>query len=289
MSINNEEEFKIDLNHKTYLINISILEDQLSLVLTLLDKSPKQYSGFFSLGELRISSKIFHHTNSLFEAKEIIKRTVIKKQLLINEDEHKAKIIFDTGLGSDSIPFPIILFRDLNVNHLTKSQTLEELKKAMNNNNKNKIMKMSPLNNKQNLKSQIDENNHQNNLLKGSIGNNINNKMLNNNFDDINLGKSIVINNVTFNNNIISKRTKENNLDNIKNNNLNNPNLSYKKFDLTNNVYTNKTNANKNDAMNFIEKNNKILYNMYNNMNNNKNINSSYYNNLQNSFYKTIF
>ena len=284
MSINNEEEFKIDLNHKAYLINISILEDQLSLVLTLLDKSPKQYSGFFSLGELRISSKIFHHTNSLFEAKEIIKRTVIKKQLLINEDEHKAKIIFDTGLGSDSIPFPIILFRDLNVNHLTKSQTLEELKKAMNINNKNKIMKMSPLNNKQNLKNQIDENNHQNNLLKGSIGNNINNKMLNNNFDDINLGKSIVINNVTFNNNIISKRTKENNLDNIKNNNLNNPNLSYKKVDLTNNVFMNKTNANKEDAKDFIEKNNKILYNMYNNMNNNNNINSSFYKNLQNSF-----
>ena len=284
MSINNEEEFKIDLNHKTYLINISILEDQLSLVLTILDKSPKQYSGFFSLGELRISSKIFHHTNSLFEAKEIIKRTVIKKQLSINEDEHKARIIFDTGLGSDSIPFPIILFRDLNVNHLTKSQTLEELKKAMNNNNKNKIMKMSPLNNKENLKSQINENNHQNILLKGSIGNNINNKMLNNNIDSINLGKSLVIKNVTFNNNIISKKSKENNLDNIKNNNLNNTNLSYKKVDLTNDVFMNKTNANKKDSMDFIEKNNKILYNMYNNMNNNNNINSSFYKNLQNSF-----
>jgi hypothetical protein len=176
MSINNEEEFKIDLNHKTYLINISILENQLSLVLTLFHKSPKQYSGFFSLGELRISSKIFHHTNSLFEAKEIIKRTVIKKQLSINEDEHKAKIIFDTGLSSDSIPFPIILFRDLNVNHLTKSQTLEELKKIMNNNNnnKNKIMKMSPLNNQKNKKKQINKNSNQNILLKGSIGNNIN-------------------------------------------------------------------------------------------------------------------
>ena len=286
MSINNEEEFKVYLNHKTYLINISILEDQLSLVLTLLDKPPKQYSGFFSLGELRISSKIFHHTNSLFEAKEIIKRTVIKKQLSINEDEHKVRIIFDTGLSSDSIPFPIILFRDLNVNHLTKSQTLEELKKIVNNNNKNEIMKESPLNNKNNLKKQINENNNQNILLKGSIGNNINNKMLNNNFDEINLGKSLAINNVTFNNNIISKKSNENNLDNIKNknNNLNNPNLSYKKVDLTNNVFTNKTNANKNDAMDFIEKNNNILYNMYNNMNNNKNINSSFYKNLQNSF-----
>ena len=285
MSINNEEEFKIDLNHKTYLINISILVDQLSLVLALLDKSPKQYSGFFSLGELRISSKIFHHINSLFEAKEIIKRTVIKKQLSINEDEHKARIIFDTGLGSDTIPFPIILFRDLNVNHLTKSQTLEELKKIMNNNNKNKIMKMSPLNKEKNLKKQINENNHQNILLKGSIGNNINNKMLNNiiNFDDINLGKSFVINNVTFNNNINYKKSNENNLDNPKINNSYNPNLSYKKVDLTDNVFMNITNANKNDGLDFIKKNNKILYNMYNNMNNN-NINSSFYKNLQKSF-----
>ena len=35
MSINNEEEFKVNISGKQYLINISILEDQLSLVLTI--------------------------------------------------------------------------------------------------------------------------------------------------------------------------------------------------------------------------------------------------------------
>ena len=53
MSINNEEEFKIQQNGKNYSINISIQEDQLSLVLTLLSNPPKKYSGFFSLNELR--------------------------------------------------------------------------------------------------------------------------------------------------------------------------------------------------------------------------------------------
>ena len=277
MSIQNEEEFKVYLNHKIYLINICILEDQLSLVLTLLGHSPKQYSGFFSLGELRISSKIFHHTNSLFEAKEIIKRTVIKKQLSISEDDHKAKITFDTGLGSDSIPFPIVLFRDLNVNHLTKSQTLDELKKSMNKKNKQE----SPLKNRENFqKNQYSNINQQNILLKASIGNNINNNMLNNNFDDNNLSKSIAINENFDYNNHPSKYNK-NIVDN--NNNSNKDNLSYKQVDLTHNLYANKIND-KNDSKDFIKKNNQILFNMYNNMNKNNNINSSFYKNLQNSF-----
>ena len=112
MSNPDEEEFKIEQNHKKFSIIISIQEEQLSLILIILSNRPKKFSGFFSLNELRISSKIFQHTTTLFEAKEIIKRTVIKKQLLIDDDEFKAKITFDTGLGYDSIPFPIILFRD---------------------------------------------------------------------------------------------------------------------------------------------------------------------------------
>ena len=75
MSIHNEDEFKIEQNDKIYSINISIEEDQLYLVLTLYSNPPKKYSGFFSLNELRISSKIFNHTKTLFEAKEIVKRT----------------------------------------------------------------------------------------------------------------------------------------------------------------------------------------------------------------------
>ena len=122
MSILNEEQFKLQQNGKNYSINISIEEDQLSLVLILYSNPPKKYSGFFSLNELRISSQIFHHTKTLFEAKEIIKRTVIKKQLLISEDEHRAKLTFDTGLGHDSAPFPITLFRDAN-NDIPNKQT----------------------------------------------------------------------------------------------------------------------------------------------------------------------
>ena len=185
MSIHDEEEFKIHLNNKNYLINICILENQLSLVLTLLVQPPMQYSGFFSLNELRISSKIFHHTSSLFEAKEIIKRTVIKKLLFISEDEHRARITFDTGLGNDTLPFPIILFRDLNVNHLTKSQTLEDFKKYNEMNNRHKLIQ-----NNQIIKNEYffnNQNNQQKIFFKQSIGNNINNKMLNNtNINNIN-------------------------------------------------------------------------------------------------------
>ena len=273
MSIYNEEEFKIHLNKKIYLINICILEDQLSLVLTLLSQVPKQYSGFFSLEELRISSEIFEHTKSLFEAKEIIKRTVIKNKLVINEDEHKSQITFDTGMGIDSIPFPIILFRDLNVNHLSKSQVLTTNKNLKENNNDYKLLN----NNIENI--------NQNSYLKASIGNNINNKMLNN----IKIGQSAIINNrydYLNNNNEQIDINKEN----IKNvifnnrrskifmtNNINKEeNLEYKKFDLIP-----KTNNNSTD---YIKMNNQILFNIYNNMNRSNNINSSFYKNLQNSF-----
>ena len=112
MALNNEEEFKIEQNHKLYSIIINIQEEQLALVLINLSSQQKKYSGFFSLNELKISSKIFEHTKTIFEAKEIIKRTIIKKQLLIDEDEFRTKITFDSGLGHDSVPFPIILFRD---------------------------------------------------------------------------------------------------------------------------------------------------------------------------------
>ena len=283
MSNNNEEEFKVSINNKIYLINISILQEQLSLVLTLLGHSPKQYSGFFSLEELRISSRIFQHTNSLFEAKELIKRTVIKKQLSISEDEHKAKITFDTGLGIDSIPFPIVLFRDLNVNHLTKSQTLEELKILID--NKNKLMNANQLKNNENMLNNKNNQNNQNNqqqiFLRPSIGNNINNKMLNNNFNNNKLSQSIIINTVNGNfNNIQPLKVNNNKLNNTNINNLNKNCLPYKQVDLT---QINKMNKN-NNTKDFININNQILYNMYNNMNQNNNINSNFYKNLENSF-----
>ena len=281
MSIQNEEEFKIYFNNKIYLINICILEDQLSLVLTLLVQPPRQYSGFFSLNELRISSKIFHHTNSLFEAKEIIKRTVIKKQLLINEDEHRARITFDPGLGNDSLPFPIILFRDLNVNHLAKSQTLEDFKKYNEMNNRLKLIQNNHLIKNKNFLN--NQNGQQKFFLKQRIGSNINNKMiLNNNINKIishnnNLDKI----NENFNND--NPQLRRNYIEMNKNNKINNniDNLPFKKVDLTNNMNLSKGIISQKD---YIEMNNQILYNIYNNINKNNNINSSFYKNWQNNF-----
>ena len=247
MSINNEEEFKVNISGKQYLINISILEDQLSLVLTILKQPPIQYSGFFSLNELRISSKIFHHTNSLFEAKEIIKRTVIKKQLFINEDDHRVRITFDTGLGEDSLPFPIILFRDLNVTHLTKSQVLENKKQ----------------NEKKEETKPVETN--QNNKLRASIGNNINNKMLN----QITPKTINDQENVEQNNNTQSNNLQRVTFNNFRKEETNTPN---------------RLNNTENRYKDFINMNNNILYDVYNNMNNNKDINSSFYKNLKHSF-----
>ena len=294
MSINNSEEFKFEQNHKVYSIIISIQEDQLCLVLILYSSIPKKYSGFFSLNELRISSKIFEHTQSLFEAKEIIKRTVIKKQLLIDDDEFRTRITFDTGLGHNSVPFPIILFRDSDdkrpvMSNFIKNNDINttDMKDPEDNLKKSFINKIGMNNNNINkYNNNINMNANSNNILRASIGNNINNKMINN-----------VTSNghVQFNNSMkltSSKIFLNNNMNDIKQNMTNIDNLKYKEIDLGNNInnkttlengmnnYNNKFNKNKD----FVAMNNNILYNIYNNMNENRNINSSFYKDLNKSF-----
>ena len=275
MSISNEEEFKLEQNHKIYSVLMSIQEDQLGLALISFSHKPKKFSGFFSLNELRISSKIFEHTKTLFEAKEIIKRTVIKKQLMIDEDEFRARITFDTGLGHDSVPFPIILFRDsddkgprISTIFDNKKDKIENgMKDPSDNLKKSFINKAaSPYNNGINFNFPQNNNNANNTILRASIGNNVNNKMLNNipNNNKIQFNNSMKV--------LTSSKIFPNNNININNNNQNG--INFKEVDLRND-------NNKAKDLNY---NNNILYNIYNNMNNNNNINSSFYKDLNKSF-----
>ena len=282
MSINNEEEFKFEQNHKIYSIIVSILEDQLSLVLIYFSIQPKKYSGFFSLNELRISSKIFQHTQTLFEAKEVIKRTIIKKQLIIDEDDFRARITFDTGLGHDSVPFPIILFIDSDQKH--PSMSFIKSNNRVNNNDMknpqdnlkrsfiNKIGMQNYNNNGLNNQNDNISKANSNTVLRASIGNNVNNKMLNN---QNNKGE------VQFNNSMKVLTSSKIFLNN--NNNI------YKEIDLRSNMINkpniaNGLNNNYNMNKDYFAMNNNILYNIYNNMNDNNNINSSFYKNLNRSF-----
>ena len=275
MSISNEEEFKLEQNHKIYSVLMSIQEDQLGLALISFSHKPKKFSGFFSLNELRISSKIFEHTKTLFEAKEIIKRTVIKKQLMIDEDEFRARITFDTGLGHDSVPFPIILFRDsddkgprISTIFDNKKDKIENgMKDPSDNLKKSFINKAAlPYNNGINFNFPQNNNNANNIILRASIGNNVNNKMLNNipNNNKIQFNNSMKV--------LTSSKIFPNNNININNNNQNG--INFKEVDLRND-------NNKAKDLNY---NNNILYNIYNNMNNNNNINSSFYKDLNKSF-----
>ena len=275
MSISNEEEFKLEQNHKIYSVLMSIQEDQLGLALISFSHKPKKFSGFFSLNELRISSKIFEHTKTLFEAKEIIKRTVIKKQLMIDEDEFRVRITFDTGLGHDSVPFPIILFRDsddkgprISTIFDNKKDKIENgMKDPSDNLKKSFINKAAlPYNNGINFNFPQNNNNANNTILRASIGNNVNNKMLNNipNNNKIQFNNSMKV--------LTSSKIFPNNNININNNNQNG--INFKEVDLRND-------NNKAKDLNY---NNNILYNIYNNMNNNNNINSSFYKDLNKSF-----
>ena len=309
MSIDNQDKLKIQQNDRNYIIIIGIEEDQLSLILNLLSNPPKKYSGFFSLNELRISSKIFNHTETLFEAKEIIKRTVIKKQILIEENEHRANLTFDPGLGHDSVPFPITLFRDSTEKHPfipLDNSNIGRPKDNPRNSTIRKTNKMGNVNNNNNMNQQnntyddTQSNITNNTILRASIGNNVNNQMLfqNNNANNNTIQKD-KLKNIEFNNSV--KRFNNNkNINNRYSNGLNNNNNInsqknifnenkefYKKVDLENNF--NNVNNVKSNNKDYIALNNNILYKIYNNMNNANNINSSFYRNLQNSFNHTNF
>ena len=295
MSTYHEEEFNLILNTKKYLINISILENQLSLVLTLLTYPPQQYSGFFSLEDLRICGKIFQHAHSLFEAKEIIKRTVIKKQLLINEDSHRAKITFDPGLDLDSVPFFMTLFRDLNMNNSSLSQTVENINKSYAFKNLNYTPKTEPIinfNDSSNFYDYFNINNSNYNATP-SVKNIINDETINynirNNYmihnNEINRNKFMTflpkfkyennsnsINNLIFNNrrtNKLPKKIKRYSSYNIINHNLfQKNNLNYLNYSMNNeNSYTNiNNNDDTNSNLNYKES---LYSHFYDSMNNN--------------------
>ena len=306
MSTYHEEEFNLILNTKKYLINISILENQLSLVLTLLTYPPQQYSGFFSLEDLRICGKIFQHAHSLFEAKEIIKRTVIKKQLLINEDSHRAKITFDPGLDLDSVPFFMTLFRDLNMNNSSISQTVENINKSYAYKNLNYTPKTEPMINFNDSSNFYDYFNINNSNYKAtpSVKNIINDETINynirNNYmihnNEFNRNKfmnflpkfkyennSNSVNNLIFNNrrtNKLPKKIKRYSSYNIINHNLfQKNNLNYLNYSMNNeNSYTNtNNNEDTNSNLNYKES---LYSHFYDSMNNNNNIfkNNSYIN-----------
>ena len=285
MWIVNADEFSFEQNLKKYIISISIEEEQLCLTLTLLSNPAKKYSGFFSLNELRISSAIFNHTKTLFEAKELIKRTIIKKLLLINENEIRANIIFNPGLGHNSIPFPIVLFIDsiqtypkVPKDNLIPHTPRDNIRKSFINKSQNKEI----INN-----NNIDKFTNGNQVIKTyrtilrtNIGNSSNNKLLEENRKSLlNVGK-INLGNIQFNNSM--KRI------NIKNN-LNNLNYNFSKAISQKNVFqNNKTFYKKEDSLTFqkdknnddLELNSTIIKQIYNNMDNENKKNLSFYRNL---------
>ena len=278
MSIDNQDKLKIEQNNRNYIMIIGIEEDQLSLILNLLTNPPKKYSGFFSLNELRISSKIFNHTETLFEAKEIIKRTIIKKQILIEENEHRANLTFDPGLGHDSVPFPIILFRGSSGKQSFKPEDNSNIDRPKDNSRRSNIRKINKMRNiynnnifnQQNNTYDTQSNITNNTLLRASIGNNINNQMLFQNSNTNNNIEKEKLKNIEFNNSIkrynnVNNKNINNRYFNSLNNNINSQkNIFnekkefYKKVDLENNF--NNVNNVKGNNKDYIALNNNILY-----------------------------
>ena len=286
MSIYHEEEFNLILNSKKYLINISILENQLSLV----TYPPQQYSGFFSLEDLRICGKIFQHAHSLFEAKEIIKRTVIKKQLLINEDSHRAKITFDPGLDLDSIPFFMTLFRDLNMNSSSLSQTIENINKSYAFKSLNYTPKTEPIINLNDSSNFYDYFNISNNNYNAtpSVKNIINDETIN-----YNIRNNYMIHNSEINRNkyltLLPKYKYEHNRNTVNNLIFNNRRISklpkkikrYSSYKIINHNLFQKNNQN---YLNYSMNNE----NSYNNNNDDTNSNLNYKENLYSNFLDSI-
>jgi hypothetical protein len=179
-------------------------------------------------------------------------------------------------------PFPIILFRDMTINN-NEDENLYQLdsRKPKNGSRKTNI--------NHSFYSQNEQINKTNTTmpLRASIGNNVNNKMINYQIQDKENSDLIGSNNydinekVKFNNSMIRVFPNKSTISDPGNNTK--KKVIIRNEYLLNNVNTNYT-IGPTNPKDYIAMNNNLLYSVYNNMNNANNVNSSFYKNLQNSF-----
>ena len=123
------DEYKIEENDKEYILRIGSTNNKINLNLSTRDNQQfKNYSGEFTLDDLRRINRVFLLTPSIYEAKEEFKKAVERKKIAISERDDYIHTVFYMMIGTDTSTLSVALPRDETPRIVRLEQNLNILK-----------------------------------------------------------------------------------------------------------------------------------------------------------------
>ena len=123
------DEYKIEENEKEYILRIGSTNNKINLNLSTRDNQQfKNYSGEFTLDDLRRINRVFLLTPTIFDAKEEFKKAVERKKIAISERDDYIHTVFYMMIGTDTSTLSIALPRDETPRIIRLEQNLNILK-----------------------------------------------------------------------------------------------------------------------------------------------------------------
>ena len=123
------DEYKIEENEKEYILRIGSTNNKINLNLSTRDNQQfKNYSGEFTLDDLRRINRVFLLTPSIYDAKEEFKKAVERKKIAISERDDYIHTVYYMMIGTDTSTLSIALPRDETPRIIRLEQNLNILK-----------------------------------------------------------------------------------------------------------------------------------------------------------------
>ena len=126
----NVDEYTVEGEDTRYNFKISLVDNKINLQLTEISESKlgKNYEGEFTLDELRQINRVFHLTNTIYDAQEEFKKAVERQKIALSENDAYVNIMFHMVLGTDNSPFVIALPRNESARIMKLEQDNDMLK-----------------------------------------------------------------------------------------------------------------------------------------------------------------
>ena len=123
------DEYKIEDNEKEYTLRIGSTDNKININISTRDKNQfKNYSGEFTLDDLRIINRVFLLTPSIYEAKEEFKKAIERRKIAISERDDYIHTVFYMMIGTDTSTLSVALPRDETPRIIRLEQNLNILK-----------------------------------------------------------------------------------------------------------------------------------------------------------------
>ena len=123
------DEYKIEDNEREYILKIGSTDNKININLSTRDKQQfKNYSGEFTLDDLRRINRVFLLTQSIYEAKEEFKKAIERKKIAISQRDDYIHAVFYMMIGTDTSTLSIALPRDETPRIIRLEQNLNILK-----------------------------------------------------------------------------------------------------------------------------------------------------------------